>query len=227
MPSATPPLPLAMTSSGCSRAMTWSPARTSSFRPPASPTATCWRACAIPAPAARPPNLSSRAPGRAPSGGSPPPMTAPSCGRSAVCDTGRGTSGADVLLAACAQRVPRLQATRARLCQVQSRERAQEAVRDQHVDVRLGGVVDAAAEPECDRGIVVGHLHLDVQPAPVGFLLAMATDFDLEVPVLVAPAPGDEQAAGDAPAHECAGGLHLVFGRPEREQLQRPHEQHP
>ena len=41
----------ATTSSGCSTATTWSPATTCSSRPPASPTATCCRACATPAPA--------------------------------------------------------------------------------------------------------------------------------------------------------------------------------
>ena len=43
-------------------------------------------------------------------------------------------------------------ATRARLGQVQARERAQEAVGDEHVDARLRGVVDAAAEPEAIAG---------------------------------------------------------------------------
>ena len=79
----------ATTSSGCSTATIWSPARTCSSRPPASPTGTCCRACAIRAPAAPRPNRSSRARARARSGASAPRTTARSCGPSAATATDR------------------------------------------------------------------------------------------------------------------------------------------
>ena len=57
----------ATTSTGCSRPRTWCPARTCSSAPPASPTATCCRACATPA-AAAPRSRSSCAASPAPCG---------------------------------------------------------------------------------------------------------------------------------------------------------------
>ena len=88
----------------------------------------------------------------------------------------------------------------ARLGQVQARERAQEAVRDEHVDARLRGVVEAAAEARGDRRIEVRHLDLDVQARPrPGPRRGQAAHVDLQVAAAVWPAPRDQQ-----PRARCA-----------------------
>ena len=52
------------------------------------------------------------------------------------------------------------------LSQVEICQRAQEGVGDQHVDGRLGHLVDRHAEPHRDRWVEVRHLDLDEDPDP-------------------------------------------------------------
>src|SRR3954470_18782737 len=79
-----------------------------------------------------------------------------------------------------------------RLGEVQARERAQERVRDDHVDARLRVGVDEAAEPVRDGGVEVRDLDLDVEA-----VRPAALDVDLEVALVAAR---DEDALVDAPA---------------------------
>ncbi len=106
---------------------------------------------------------------------------------------------------------------RRRLLQVEPRERAQEAVRDEHVDARLRVRVDPARErttrspgrssrPRPRRAA-------RAQPGPSA---RRAPHVDLQVAVAVAAGRATSTPSLDAPAHDPALVVHLVLGRLKR-----------
>ena len=75
-----------------------------------------------------------------------------------------------------------------RLLELEPGERAQEAVGDDHVDLRLRVRVDEAGQPGRDRGVEARHLDLDVHGRHALLRLRHQADVDLEVAAAAAPA---------------------------------------
>ena len=92
------------------------------------------------------------------------------------------------------------------------------------MDAGLGLDVEAPGEAGQAR-VVVRHLDRDVEPDLAPVVIVVALEVELEVAAAVTAAPGDEQAAVDAPADDPAAAVHLVFGRAEGEQAQLGEEQ--
>ena len=89
---------------------------------------------------------------------------------------------------------------RPRLGQVERRQRAQECVRDEHVDRGLGRLVHRHAEPGRDRRVEVRHLDLDPESRPAVRALAGAELAHVERQEAAAtPRACHEQPVADPP----------------------------
>ncbi|CAA9492780.1 MAG: hypothetical protein AVDCRST_MAG38-2678 [uncultured Solirubrobacteraceae bacterium] len=120
----------------------------------------------------------------------------------------------------------RIEAPDRRALELQRGERAQEAVRDEHVDLRLRGLVEAARQPAGQRGIEVGHLdaHLDLRV--LGVRRGPAAHLELEEAADVVAGTRHEQAAADPPADDPAVAGEHVLGRREAQEDDRAADQH-
>ena len=97
---------------------------------------------------------------------------------------------------------------------------------DQHVDGRLGDLVDRHAEAGRDGRVEVRDLDLDQQPHPPALLATRQVGDRERQEAAAAAGAGDQQPVADPPAHAPVVAREVVLGGVEAQQGERPPEEH-